>query len=133
MVPQPNLRALLAPLLAELLTSMEADEAAAPTDAHGNGDEPGMMDLGWHLILEFGHSRSEFFEFALELAQRMETYTQLTDESRKLVHRVVFKKGDIRRFWRLWDYVQSWANTRVYLNGEELEKWKIFPYSQYMR
>ena len=134
MMPQPNLRAVLAPLLTELLTSMEISATETSLDdAPSNGDEPGIMDLGWHLILEFGHSRSEFFEFALELAQRMETYTQLTDESRKLVHRVVFKKGDIRRFWRLWDYVQSWANTRVYLNGEELEKWKIFPYSQYMR
>jgi len=134
MMPQPNLRAVLAPLLTELLTSMETSATETSlADAPSNGDEPGIMDLGWHLILEFGHSRSEFFEFALELAQRMETYTQLTDESRKLVHRVVFKKGDIRRFWRLWDYVQSWANTRVYLNGEELEKWKIFPYSQYMR
>jgi len=134
MVPQPTLRTALTPLLTEILTSMETDdtETSLPT-APDNGDEPGIMDLGWHLILEFGHSRSEFFEFALELAQRMETYSQLTDESRKLVHRVVFKKGDIRRFWRLWDYVQSWANTRVYLNGEELEKWKIFPYSQYMR
>ena len=92
-----------------------------------------MEELGWHLILEFGHSRSEFFEFALELAQRVESYTQIADENRKLIHRVIFKKRELRQFWRLWDYVQSWSSTQVFLNGEELQKWKIYPYSPYLK
>ena len=27
----------------------------------------------------------------------------------------------------------GWTATRVYLNGVELEKWKVWPYSQYLR
>ena len=38
------------------------------------------------------------------------------------VHTRIFETPDrLRRF------------INVYLNGEELEKWKIFPYSQYVR
>jgi hypothetical protein len=133
-LPQPNLRPLLEPLLAEIVTATDVQTAEESTLApDSESDEPSMGDLSWHLIVEFGHSRSEFFEFALELAQRMESYAQLTDENRSLVHRVLFKRNDLRRFWRLWDYVQSWASTRVYCNGELLEKWKVFPYSQYIR
>ncbi len=134
-LPQPQLRAYLAPLLSEMLATAEQapedpglSEPQEPID-----DKPSMDDLGWHLILEFGHSRSDFFEFAVDLAQRMETYTQITDENRRLVHRVFFKKRDLRQFWRLWDYVQSWSSTQIYLNGEDLPKWKIYPYSPYLK
>lgn len=134
-LPQPDLRPFLAPLLAELISAeeMEENEPLASETPEPTTNEPTMDDLGWHLILEFGHSRSEFFEFALELAQRMETYTQIADENRKLVHRVIFKKRDLRPFWRLWDYVQSWSSTQVFINGEEFQKWKIYPYSPYLK
>ncbi len=138
-LPQPQLRASLAPLLAEMLATaeQEVDESfvnqpQAPTD-QAELEPPGMDDLGWHLILEFGHSRSDFFQFAVDLAQRMETYTQITDENRRLIHRVFFKKRELRQFWRLWDYVQSWSSTQVYLNGDDLPKWKIYPYSPYLK
>ncbi|RIK27067.1 MAG: hypothetical protein DCC55_39615, partial [Chloroflexi bacterium] len=70
-------------------------------------------------MLEFGHSRSELFRFALSIAQRMPGFSQLLDENRKLVYRVIFKKSEMRNFWRLWDYVQSWSSTHIYLNGQE--------------
>ena len=85
------------------------------------------------IILEFGQSRSDFFDYALELAQREEGFTQLLDEHRRIVYRVTFDKRRLRNFWRLWDYVQNWQHTRIYADGEELEKWKVWPYSQYMR
>jgi hypothetical protein len=55
------------------------------------------------------------------------------DEDRRLIHRVIFRKSEMRRFWRVWDFVRSWSTCRVYINGVELEKWQIWPYSQYMR
>jgi hypothetical protein len=36
-------------------------------------------------------------------------------------------------FWQLWNYVQSWSATRVYCKGRELQKWQVYPYSQYLR
>jgi len=134
-LPQPDLRSFLEPLLAEMATMGEIEESGpfANETPEAPANEPNIDDLGWHLILEFGHSRSDFFEFALELAQRMETYTPITDENRRLVHRIIFKKRDLRPFWRLWDYVQSWSNTQVFINGEELQKWKIYPYSPYLK
>ncbi|CAN5578159.1 hypothetical protein BH10CHL1_BH10CHL1_15050 [soil metagenome] len=133
-LPQPQLRAHLTPLLEEMLATAEQEpDQELETEPQELSEKPGMEDLGWHLILEFGHSRSDFFEFAVDLAQRMETYTQITDENRRLVHRVFFKKRELRQFWRLWDYVQSWSSTQIYLNGEDLPKWKIYPYSPYLK
>ncbi|MCX6044297.1 MAG: hypothetical protein NT075_04240 [Chloroflexi bacterium] len=134
-LPQPQLRVFLAPLLSEMLATaeQEPEEPIVVEPQEPDDQKPGMDDLGWHLILEFGHSRSDFFEFAVDLAQRMESYTQITDENRRLVHRVFFKKRELRQFWRLWDYVQSWSSTQIYLNGEDLPKWKIYPYSPYLK
>ena len=70
---------------------------------------------------------------ALELARRNEAFTQIMDENRRLVYRVMFRKGKLRNFWRLWEYVKSWSSTRVYVRGEEVETWKVYPYSQFMR
>ncbi|MFN8493209.1 MAG: hypothetical protein U0350_36770 [Caldilineaceae bacterium] len=133
-LPQPDLRPILEPLFKEMLVAVDVEaRAEAAGETVETQETPKMEELGWHLILEFGHSRSEFFEFALELAQRVESYTQIADENRKLIHRVIFKKRDLRQFWRLWDYVQSWSSTQVFLNGEELPKWKIYPYSPYLK
>ncbi|MGL4651540.1 MAG: hypothetical protein ACRC1H_19190, partial [Caldilineaceae bacterium] len=87
----------------------------------------------YSLVLEFGHSRSEFYDFAVEIAQRQSSYVALLDENRRLVHRVVLGRTQMRTFWRLWDYVQNWADTRVYVNGVLLEKWKIWPWSHYLQ
>jgi hypothetical protein len=129
--PQPDLRGPLTPLLLDLL-SLPGDTPLEPRLPVAVPEEPA-PDRGWQLIMEFGSSRSEYFEIVLRNAQKLPGYTQLMDENRQLVHRIIFKKSDMRRFWRIWDYVQSWSSTRVYLNGEELEKWKIWPYSQYLR
>jgi hypothetical protein len=131
-LPQPDLRRVIEPLLAEALAQSEplppATEAApAPSE------ETTAETLGWHLILEFGQSRSELFHFALTIAQRQPGFQQLLDENRKVVYRILFKRSEMRQFWRLWDYAQSWSSARVYLNGQELDKWKVYPYSQYLR
>jgi hypothetical protein len=57
----------------------------------------------------------------------------IMDETRQIVHRISYQKRHMRQFWRLWDYVQNWSSTRVYLNGQEMEKWKVWPYSQHLR
>ncbi len=140
-LPQPNLRPALEPLLADMLAVNDADNAdSADLDTAANADEPepdtsqpSMAGMGWRLILEFGQSRSEFYDHVVQICRRMPEYMQIMDENRRLVHRIAFRKSDMRRFWRIWDYVQNWSATRVYLNGEELEKWKIWPYSQHLR
>ena len=86
-----------------------------------------------YLILEFVHSRSEYIDYVLQLAQRQTDFTQLMDEDRRLVYRVRYRKDKLRNFWRIWEYVQNWSATKVYVNGEEIEHWKIWPYSQYLR
>ncbi|MEX1018175.1 MAG: hypothetical protein WDZ49_00875 [Litorilinea sp.] len=157
--PQPDLRAPLLPLLRDLYslpatesgsaTITEAASAATPGNVAATAaaststsaprhippvaSESALPERGWQLILEFGNSRSEYFEVVMRNAQKLPGYAQLMDENRQLVHRVIFKRSELRRFWRIWDYVQSWSSTRVYFNGAELEKWKIWPYSQYLQ
>ncbi len=146
-LPQPDLRPTLEPLLADMLAVNDADVQidAAPQDDAEPEREPiakprvrtsaqsNKDDTGWRLILEFGESRSNFNDHVIELCRRLPEYTQLMDEDRRLVHRVAFRKADMRRFWRIWDYVQNWSSTHVYLNGNELDKWKVWPYSKNLR
>ncbi|MCB0068940.1 MAG: hypothetical protein KDD77_17385 [Caldilineaceae bacterium] len=135
-VPQPDLRRSLEPLLVELLAwvddGAQTETDAVPTDEQEGADEAGELSRA-HVIVEFGHSRSEYFSFALKQAQKQRGFAQLLDEDRHLVYRVPFRKNEMRRFWQLWNYVQSWSTTRVYHEGRELQKWQIYPYSQYLR
>jgi hypothetical protein len=141
-LPQPRLRRTLAPLLEEMFAAADfapeqspgpatagADEA---TDAGERAGESAERD-GWSLVLEFGHSRSEYFDIVLQAVQRLPGYAALLDEHRRMIYRVTFRRSEIRRFWRIWDYVQTWAGTRVYVNGKELDRWQVWPYSQYLR
>ena len=143
-LPQPNLRPVLEPLLRELVVPEDPGHKSTTHDDSGaanNGgvpasraaagpvidepDEPAAKE-SWRLILEFGESRAYSFEQVLRLARRQKGYVALMDEDRKLIHRVYFRRGELPRFWRLWDYVQSWSNTRVYLDGEEINKWDLY-------
>jgi hypothetical protein len=140
-LPQPNLRPHLASLLTELLQNHDlpapqillmeipAEEGTA-TDADDGVDS---ATPNWYLVLEFSESRSQFYDYVVFQAQKQPNYRMLMDESRQIVHRLLYQKRQMRQFWRLWDYVQNWSTTKVYLNGQELEKWKIWPYSQHMR
>ena len=151
-LPQPDLRFVVEGLLREMLaaptqivapapqpSAAKSTQAASEEAEEGEDDEneemvaaPGTNGT-WHLILEFGESRSDLFQFALQHAQTRPGYVQMMDENRRMIHRVHFTKSELRRFWQLWDYVQSWAGTSVYLNGKELRKAEIYPYSPYMR
>ena len=140
-IPQPNLRPILEPLLREttMVVDAQIDPSSNATDAV-DGEEDGDQEQAkppsrndWNLVLEFEHSRSAYFDFALALAQRQEGYTMLLDENRRMIYRVVFRKNKLSSFWRLWNWVQTWGGTHVYVNGKELEKWQVWPYSQYLR
>ncbi len=139
--PQPDLRPLLEPILREMLLAGPTHalvQTPEKPEAPSEPEEPGRAsvrasDTEWLLILEFGESRSPFFDYVVSRARKLPSYQQIMDENRYMVHRVHFRKRDMRKFWRLWEYVQKWSSTRVYLNGEELEAWKIWPYSQYLR
>jgi hypothetical protein len=142
-LPMPDVRVHLEPILRDLNTVTDvaplnpnpdqlADAPEADPDDEENGT-PELESLGWRLILEFSSNRSEYFDYTLIQCQKLPGYSQLMDEDRRMIYRVVFRKSEMRRFWRIWEYVQSWTSTRIYLNGTELEKWKIWPYSQYLR
>jgi hypothetical protein len=144
---QPDLRPLLTPLLRELatltdtalldgmaLTGRDADEADDPMlPEERKAIRQSTKKQPWQLILEFGESRSDYFTLAINQAKRLPGYMQLMDENRRMIHRVRFEKSELRRFWLLWEYVQSWSSTQVYVNGKALQKWEIYPYSPYLR
>jgi hypothetical protein len=131
--PQPNLRRGLEPLLADLALP---EEPPAPfTKEAIDPDAPSAQKELAHtyLVVEFRQSRSEYFLSALRQAQRRSTFVQLLDEDRHLVYRVTFRKNEMNAFWQLWNYVHSWSTTRIYCNGQELQNWQVYPYSQYLR
>lgn len=136
-LPQPALRPALEPLLLDLLSVTEfVEDSARTTDspdktAHG-ADSPSALAAA-HIIVEFGHSRSEFFDYALRQARKQDGFAQLMDENRQIIYRVPFRRNEMRRFWQIWDSVQGWNTTRVFCEGRELQKWQIYPYSQYLR
>lgn len=123
-LPQPDLRSGLEPLLRDLASVHEAVDGDHNDD--DSNDPHAVAGNGWQLVLEFGESRSDFFALALSAAQKQPGYVALMDEDRHMVHRVHFQKGEIRRFWRLWEYVQSWSSTKVYINGDEISKWELY-------
>lgn len=135
-VPQPNLQRGTEALILELMASVDTNALArpdySPADDNGPQAEPDELSRA-HIIVEFGHSRSEYFSFALNQAQKQRGFTQLLDEDRHLVYRVPFRKNEMRHFWQLWNYVQSWSTTSVYREGRKLQKWQIYPYSQYLQ
>ena len=155
--PQPNVRPLLQPLLTDLLAVVDAAEGSAvirsaeaedstyelpaaiapPTksSAKSKRDQsaPASELEKSHIIVEFGASRSDVFAYVLRQAQKQSGFQQIMDENRHIVYRVPFRRSEMRRFWHLWEYVQGWATTRVYCDGRQLDKWQIYPYSQYLR
>lgn len=146
LIPQPDLRHVLESSLRELLAVADvSDDDKAPVgvlaaldtsqpDTPAEEVDKGTLDdLGWRLILEFGSTRSDYFDYVVTQAQKLAGYSQLMDEDRRIVYRIIFRKSEMRRFWRLWDYVHGWTTSRVYLNGTELEKWKVWPYSQHLK
>lgn len=146
-LPQPPVMAPLRPLLRELtahplsvdppganlpgtlddedLSDLDGDDDSATNNSAANED--------WNLILQFESSRSQYFDYVLAQAQKEPGFTQIMDENRRMIYRIRFARRHMKRFWRIWEYVQGWSATQVYLNGQELESWKIWPYSQYLR
>ena len=155
--PQPNVRGALQPLLGDLLTLIDeaqdtpvvqrpvdeqstdefpaavAPPAKAPSRSKKEPPPPASELEKAHIIVEFGASRSDVFNYVLRQAQKQPGFQQIMDENRHIIYRVPFRRSEMRRFWHLWDYVQGWATTRVYCDGRQLDKWQIYPYSQYLR
>ncbi len=158
--PQPDVRPHIQPLLADMLSVVDAAEppparpeaaaeAAAQVPAPEQPSSAGPRKRGTkssskeaeaqgeldkaHIIVEFGASRSDVFAYVLRQAQRQGGFQQILDENRHIVYRVPFRRSEMRRFWHLYEYVQGWASTRVYCDGRQLDKWQIYPYSQYLR
>lgn len=136
LVPQIDLRPLLEPRLRELFASLPARTVLLPAEvvqAEKSDTETVPTPNEWYLILEFGSSRSQHYDYAIHLARKQAGYQLLMDETRQLIHRVRFRKRNMRQFWRLWAYVESWSSTRVYVDGKEIQKWNVFPYSAELR
>ena len=140
LLPQPAIRSTLEPLLAEMASIRASEMGTTIEHSSGADGKPSAITAtagGFSdddsLILEFGQSRSEYFDYVLQLGQRQPGFLQLMDEDRRLIYRIRFHKGRLRNFWRIWEYVQNWSSAKVYVNGQEIEQWKIWPYSQYLR
>ncbi len=135
LLPWIDLRPLLEPKLGELFASLPQAARKVPREeASGEPKAEHLVDPAeWTLILEFGDSRSQHYDYVAHLARKQPGYRLLMDETRQLIHRVRFRKRNLRQFWRLWSYVESWASVRVYVNGEEVQKWNVYPYSAEMR
>lgn len=138
-LPQPDIRRPLEVLLTGLAQVTEAASpqpidlsVAATADSAAERTAPDELSRA-HLILEFRQSRSEFFAIALRQAQKRAGFMQLLDEDRHVVYRVAFRRNEMNAFWQLWNYVQNWTGTRVYREGQELQKAQVYPYSQYLR
>ncbi len=128
-LPQPDLRPILEPLLRDLVVMQDEgmnNQRVPVMEAAVEKTFTTKSAAQWQLVLEFGESRSDFFTFALTVAQQQPGYVALLDEDRRMVHRVHFQRNEMRRFWRLWEYVQSWSTTKVYLNGNEVNKWELY-------
>lgn len=148
LLPQIDVRPALEPRLADLFASLPV-AATHPPEADASADESidAFADDSsettprpvagarseWQLILEFGNNRSQHYDYVLHLARKQVGYQVLMDETRQLIHRIHFRKRHIRQFWRLWAYVEKWPTVRVYVNGAEIEKWNVYPYSAEMR
>jgi hypothetical protein len=138
LLPRPDVLSELRPLIMEMTAVSPAEETppiveTALTETASPAENSTSDYANTFVILEFGYSRSEYFSFVLELAQRNDAFTQIMDEDRKLVYRVTFQKGKIRNFWRLWEYVRLWSDVHVYVRGEEIDKMHVYPYSQFLR
>ncbi len=136
-VPQVDLRPGLAPLLRDLVDGLraivpEAIPEAAPSPG-AESAENGTASPDWHVLLEFRESRSALFPHALRLARKRPGYRMLLDEDRHVIHRVAFRKGEMRAFWRLWHYVSGWKHVAVYRGTERLRPWQVWPGSPYLR
>ena len=110
-----------------------AGSPVTPSVAESSGLRTVRVPAGRLFGTGFQQSRSEYFDYVLDVAQRLDGFSQLMDEDRHIIYRLTFQKDRMRNFWRIWDYVQNWNHTCVYLDGEEIEKWKIWPYSTYLR
>jgi hypothetical protein len=140
LLPQTDIRPALEPRLADLFASLPVaathpPEAVQPVSASPEPAAPPAAGARseWQLILEFGNNRSQHYDYVLHLARKQAGYQVLMDETRQLIHRIHFRKRHIRQFWRLWAYVEKWPTVRVYVNGAEVEKRNVYPYSAEMR
>ncbi len=143
-VPQVDLRPGLAPLLRDLLDGLQAvtpvaapergpSESASPQTDQTEPATAETASPDWHLLLEFRESRSALFPHVLKLARKRPGYRMLMDEDRHVVHRIAFRKGEMRAFWRLWHYVSGWKHVAVYRGTERLRTWQVWPGSPYLR
>jgi len=135
LLPQFSLRETIEPRLVDLFAGLPVVSPSPHPEEGGLASAPAAIPptTEWHLILEFGNSRSQHYDYVVHLARKQTGYQLLMDETRQLIHRVHFRKRHIRQFWRLWAYVESWSSARVYVNGKEIQKWNVFPYSAEIR
>lgn len=135
LLPQLDIRPALEPRLVDLFASLPVAAARQPeaTQPVSASPQTAAPPPEWQLILEFGNNRSQHYDYVLHLARKQTGYQLLMDETRQLIHRIRFRKRHIRQFWRLWAYVEKWPTVRVYVNGEEIQKWNVYPYSVEMR
>lgn len=77
------------------------------------------------VAIEFGHSSSADYEFAVQEAEKQPTYATW-GEKRKTRHRVNYATADLGEAANLWSLVSRWKSSRVYLDGKPVKPDSVF-------
>lgn len=86
---------------------------------------PPVSDQG--ITIEFKHSTSMNFEFALEEAKKLDSYEEFGN-GKKTIHRVNVQEVEIENLGDLVDNMKGWRNRTVYLKGEKVTWDSVFRY-----
>ncbi len=80
------------------------------------------IDRGWYIILEFEQSSSPIFNKVLTLARSGLDYSEIVDETGKIIYRNIFRKEQIEQFVILFEFVKNWRSVSVYVKGDKLDR-----------
>lgn len=79
------------------------------------------------ITIEFKHSSSMNYEFALEEAKKIDSYEEY-GSGKKTIHRVNVNEEEIDSLSELIENMKGWRNRSVYLKGEKVTWDSIFRY-----
>jgi hypothetical protein len=79
------------------------------------------------IVIEFGYSSSQNFDFAVYAAQQFSTFRQI-GEGKKAVYRVHLQPEEIEKSLELVNYIRLWKSARVYFDGEKTTFENVFSF-----
>jgi endonuclease YncB( thermonuclease family) len=86
---------------------------------------PGEADATTTLRIEFGWTRSKYYDEAVELAETADTH-DVIGEGKDAEHTVELTHEDLQLAERLWDLVGGWKSSSLFIDGERVESSSIW-------